>query len=120
MRRRQMSIRAEDACIQWIEDFLRFQRDKAGQWRHPSEMASDEVNQYLTFLAVEGKVSASTRNQACSVFHPRAEGQPRKAQRSMKGDIESAGINRFEVGNERVLQRRVSPSLWPQSVRWRR
>ena len=29
------------------------------------------------------------------------------------GAIESAGINRMEVGNERVLQRRPSQSLWP-------
>ena len=31
----------------------------------------------------------------------------------LKGTQESAGINRIGVGNERVLQRRFSQSLWP-------
>jgi len=33
------------------------------------------------------------------------------------GTPESAGINRIGVGNERVLQRRFSQSLWPRVVR---
>ena len=36
------------------------------------------------------------------------------------GVSESAGINRLGIRNERVLQRRVSQSLWPRPVRWRR
>ena len=35
-----------------------------------------------------------------------------------KGVRESAGLNRFGIGNERVLQRRTSHSLWPRTVRW--
>ena len=34
------------------------------------------------------------------------------------GVRESAGINRLGIGNERVLQRRLSQSLWPRTVRW--
>ncbi|MHB9001310.1 MAG: IS91 family transposase, partial [Thermoanaerobaculia bacterium] len=36
--------------------------------RHPSSMGADEINAYLTHLAVEGHVSASTQNQALSAI----------------------------------------------------
>ena len=36
--------------------------------RHPREMGSAEVNAFLTHLAVEGQVSASTQNQALSAL----------------------------------------------------
>jgi len=35
------------------------------------------------------------------------------------GVRESAGINRLGIGNERVLRRRPSQSLWPRTVRRR-
>jgi hypothetical protein len=31
---------------------------------------------------------------------------------------ESAGINRLVIENERVLQRKLSQSLWPRTLRW--
>ena len=48
---------------QWLRRFLRFH-----QLRHPREMGSAEVNAFLTHLAVELKVSASTQNQALSAL----------------------------------------------------
>ena len=48
---------------QWLRRFLRFH-----QLRHPREMGSAEVNAFLTHLAVEAKVSASTQNQALSAL----------------------------------------------------
>jgi site-specific recombinase XerD len=39
-----------------------------GQKRHPREMGSAEVNAFLTHLAVEGQVSASTQNQVLSAL----------------------------------------------------
>jgi site-specific recombinase XerD len=63
-----MSIRTEEAYCQWIERFLRFHKEQAGQWRHPAEMGSDEINVFLTHLAVDGKVAASTQNQALSAL----------------------------------------------------
>jgi site-specific recombinase XerD len=35
---------------------------------YPPEMGSEEVNAFLTHLAVEGQVSASTQNQALSAL----------------------------------------------------
>ncbi|MDX1944409.1 MAG: integron integrase [Pirellulaceae bacterium] len=63
-----LSIRTEEAYCQWIERFLRFHKDLAGQWRHPAEMGSDEINAFLTHLAVERNVAASTQNQAFSAL----------------------------------------------------
>lgn len=44
---------------QWLRRFLRFHG-----LRHPREMGSTEVNAFLSHLAVNEKVSASTQNQA--------------------------------------------------------
>ena len=48
---------------QWLQRFLRFH-----QRRHPREMGSEEVNAFLTHLAVEGQVSPSSQNQALSAL----------------------------------------------------
>ena len=52
-----------DSYEQWLRRFLRFHH-----LRHPREMGSAEVYAFLTHLAVEGKVSASTQNQALSAL----------------------------------------------------
>lgn len=53
------SIRTEQAYTDWIRRFiLHFGK------RHPAEMGAAEVEAFLTHLAVVGKVSASTQNQA--------------------------------------------------------
>ncbi len=52
-----------DTYEQWLRRFLRFH-----QLRHPREMGSAEVNAFLTHLAVDGQVSASTQNQALSAL----------------------------------------------------
>jgi site-specific recombinase XerD len=48
---------------QWLRRFLQFHRP-----RHPREMGSEDVNAFLTHLAVELHVSASTQNQALSAL----------------------------------------------------
>jgi integron integrase len=63
-----MSIRTEEAYCQWIEGFLRFHKERAGTWRHPGEMTSADVNLFLTHLAVDRHVAASTQNQALSAL----------------------------------------------------
>lgn len=47
----------------WLRRFLRFHN-----LRHPRDMGSVEVNAFLTHLAVDLKVSASTQNQALSAL----------------------------------------------------
>ena len=56
---RHYSIRTEDAYTDWAERFIRFHKI-----RHPDTMGEAEVNAFLTHLAVERNVAASTQNQA--------------------------------------------------------
>ncbi|MHC4218038.1 MAG: integron integrase [Planctomycetota bacterium] len=59
LRTRRYSRRTEETYVGWIRRFILF-HDK----RHPTEMGGDEVGQFLTHLAVKGRVAASTQNQA--------------------------------------------------------
>lgn len=64
LRLRHYSIRTERAYYDWIKRFILFHRK-----RHPSEMGADEIRHFLSHLAADGKVSASTQNQAlCSLL----------------------------------------------------
>ena len=53
------SYRTEQGYVGWIRRFILYY-DK----RHPSEMGATEVEGFLTHLAVDRRVSASTQNQA--------------------------------------------------------
>jgi site-specific recombinase XerD len=59
LRTRHYSHRTEQAYVYWLRRFVRFHR-----LRNPAEMAEAEVSAFLTSLAVEEHVSASTQNQA--------------------------------------------------------
>ena len=59
IRARHYSYRTEETYVQWIRRFIRF-HDR----RHPAELGSAEVTAFLSHLAVQRGVSASTQNQA--------------------------------------------------------
>jgi integron integrase len=59
LRVKHYSIRTEQAYVDWIRRFILFHGK-----RHPSEMAEQEIRAFLTHLAVERRVAASTQNQA--------------------------------------------------------
>ncbi len=63
LRVKHYSIRTEQAYVDWIKRFIWFQGK-----RHPKDMGAQEVEAFLTHLAVKGKVSASTQNQAKSAL----------------------------------------------------
>jgi integron integrase len=63
MRRLGMARRSEEAYVGWIRRFI-----LTNGKRHPAEMGAPEVERFLTWLAVHGKVSASTQNQALSAL----------------------------------------------------
>jgi len=63
LRSRHYSARTEKAYCLWVKRYVHFHK-----LRHPAEMAEPEINAFLTHLAVEGKVSASTQNQALSAL----------------------------------------------------
>ena len=55
---RHYSRRSEQAYLYWIQRFLHFHRP-----RHPCDLAEEDVNRFLTHLAVQENVAASTQNQ---------------------------------------------------------
>ncbi len=59
IRLKHYSHRTEKSYVHWIRRFVRF-HDR----RHPRELGKAEIEAFLTHLAVERKVSASTQNQA--------------------------------------------------------
>jgi site-specific recombinase XerD len=63
IRARHYSPRTEDTYVHWIKRFIFF-HDK----RHPAEMAETEIARFLSNLATESHVSASTQNQALNAI----------------------------------------------------
>src|SRR2546427_6987764 len=58
-RLRHLGLRTEDTYWNWIKRFILFH-----QKRHPRDLSSEHISQFLTHLAVNGQVAASTQNQA--------------------------------------------------------
>ena len=63
MRPRHYSRQTEKAYVAWIRRYILFHGK-----RHPLEMGAPELTRYLSSLAVEGNVAASTQNQALSAL----------------------------------------------------
>jgi integron integrase len=63
MRYHHYAIRTEQTYIKWILDYIRF-----NETRHPREMGKPEIEHFLSHLAVNRKVAASTQNQALNAI----------------------------------------------------
>ena len=63
IRRRHYSDRTEKAYVHWIKRFIFFHNK-----RHPMEMSEAEIAQFLSSLASDAHVSASTQNQALNAL----------------------------------------------------
>ncbi|MFL6214222.1 MAG: integron integrase [Blastocatellia bacterium] len=63
LRVKHYSYRTEQAYLDWIKRFIIFHGK-----RHPLEMSTPEISQFLTYLAVERNVAASTQNQALAAL----------------------------------------------------
>ena len=57
------SLRTEEAYVYWVRAYVRW-----SGMRHPRELGADELKAFLTHLAVDRKVSASTHKQALSAL----------------------------------------------------
>jgi integron integrase len=62
-RERRYSTRTEQAYVHWIRRFVLFH----GR-RHPKDLSAEHVREFLSALAVEAGVSASTQNQALAAI----------------------------------------------------
>ena len=63
LRTRHYALRTEKSYLDWIRRFIVFHGK-----RHPREMGEREVAEFLNDLANEGRVAASTQNQALSAL----------------------------------------------------
>jgi integron integrase len=58
-----LSLRTEQAYVGWIRRFVRFHGT-----RHPRELGAEHVRDFLSHLAIERDVAASTQNQALAAL----------------------------------------------------
>jgi len=63
LRLKHYSIRTEQAYVDWIKRYILFHGK-----RHPASMGKEEAETFLTHLAVDRQVAASTQNQALSAI----------------------------------------------------
>ena len=63
IRYKHYSLRTEQTYVQWVRVFVKW-----SGMRHPREMGAAEVEAFLTMLATERRVAASTHNQALSAL----------------------------------------------------
>ena len=76
IRLKHYSYRTEESYCHWIKAFIRYHN-----YRHPEEIGSEEVTQFLTWLAVEKQVAPNTQNLALSsvlFLYREVIGQPLK------------------------------------------
>lgn len=60
---KQLAYRTEQSYVAWVKRFILFHNK-----RHPREMGAPEVHAFLTHLAVNRRVAASTQNQALNAI----------------------------------------------------
>ncbi len=60
------SLKTEKAYLYWARFFIRWSATQPGGMRHPRDMGVKDVEAFLSMMANERKVSASTHNQALS------------------------------------------------------
>jgi site-specific recombinase XerD len=63
LRARHCSRRTEKAYVAWIRRYILFHGK-----RHPAELGATEITAFLSSLAVQANVAASTQNQALSAL----------------------------------------------------
>ena len=68
IRFKQYSPRTEETYVQWYRRFVLFHKERCGSAVHPAEMGAAEVEAFLTHLAVNREVAATTQNQALNAL----------------------------------------------------
>ncbi len=63
IRVRHYSLRTEEAYVHWIRAFILFH-----QKRHPRQMGAEEIQAFLSHLALERSVAPATQNQALNAL----------------------------------------------------
>ncbi len=68
LRKKQMSVRTEETYVQWYRRYVIFHKEVSGTMRHPSELGVVEVSMFLTHLAQNLALGASSQNQALNAL----------------------------------------------------
>jgi site-specific recombinase XerD len=63
IRVKHFSLSTERAYVGWIRRFILFHGK-----RHPRDMSEDEIRQFISHLAIDAKISASTQTVALSAL----------------------------------------------------
>ena len=63
LRTRHYALRTENTYKTWVRKYILFHNK-----RHPKNMGAEEINAFLTHLALEKNVASSTQNQALSAI----------------------------------------------------
>jgi integron integrase len=63
LRLKHYSIHTEESYLAWIKRYILFHHK-----RHPQDMGGPEIEAFLTYLAVQENIAASTQNQALSAI----------------------------------------------------
>ena len=63
VRVRHYSYRTEKTYVHWVKRFVLFHGK-----RHPQELGEGEIGKFLSHLAVERRVAATTQNQALNAL----------------------------------------------------
>jgi site-specific recombinase XerD len=63
LRFKHYSIRTEETYVGWYRQYVKFH-----DLKHPQELGKEEIEAFLTHLAVERRVAAATQNQALNAL----------------------------------------------------
>jgi site-specific recombinase XerD len=63
IRAKHYSLQTEKAYLQWVARYVEYH-----DFRHPRELTANDLEQFLTMLATQRRVSASTQNQALAAI----------------------------------------------------
>lgn len=63
LRTKHYAYRTEQTYVDWIKRYILFHKK-----RHPNEMGSEQIREFIAYLATERKVATSTQNQALSAI----------------------------------------------------
>ena len=106
LRTKHYSPRTEESYVGWVRRFVRFHG-----LRHPAELGGAEVERFLSALAVEGRVSAATQNQAASAllfFYEHVIGTPLRSRGAV---VRAKQLERLPIVLARDEARRVIAHL---------
>jgi len=65
--RMHLAVNTIDCYGRWIREFLVFHRE-GERWRHPRELDEKHVQAFLTYLAIDRRLAASSQNQATNAI----------------------------------------------------